>query len=135
MNSNAMIVSMSGDAIVSTDSHEHPEPRPVPGVVAKPWNACTIPGCSHGPCPAKLRAWAGYGQRYICADEDCDHRDCPPRRRSEEDFQPFGVRYDGPGLPQHVTDFDHNPLGAPMYAVQDPEGEWRLVPAESELHE
>ncbi len=129
MNSNAMIVSMAGDAIVSTDVLEHPEPRPVPGAVAKPWNVCTIPGCRHGPCPAKLRTWARYGQRYICDDPDCAHRDCPPRRRADEDRQPFGVFYDGPALPQHVEDFDGTPLGAPMVAVRDTAGDWRLVPA------
>jgi hypothetical protein len=129
MNSNNMIVSMAGDAIVLTSGTEHPEPRPVPGAIAKTWGACTIPGCSHGPCPAKLRTWAGYGRRYMCGDESCDHRDCPPRRRAEEDFQPFGVPYGGPALPQHVVDMDENPLGEPMYAVKDTDGNWRLVDA------
>jgi len=129
MNRNAMIVSIAGDAIVIISSHEHPEPRPVPGAVAKPWNTCAIPGCHHGPCPAKLRAWAGYGRRYICADPDCNHRDCPPRRRVEEDHQPFGVPYDGPALPQHVEDMDGVPLGAPMVAVRDTARDWRLWPA------
>jgi hypothetical protein len=129
MNRNAMIVSMAGDAVVTTDAAEHPEPRPISGAVAKPWNACTIPGCSHGPCPAKLRAWAGYGRRYICDDPDCDHRACPPRLRADEDHQPFGVRYDGPALPQHVVDFDDNPLGPPLVAVRDEAGEWSLRPA------
>jgi len=90
--------------------------------------ACTIPACRHDPCPAKLRAWAGYGQRYICTDPECEHLDCPPRLRAEEDHQPFGVRYDGPALPQHVVDMDGNPLGPPMVAVQDGAGRWRLWP-------
>ena len=90
--------------------------------------ACTIPACRHDPCPAKLRAWAGYGQRYICTDPECEHLDCPPRLRAEEDHQPFGVRYDGPALPQHVVDMDGKPLGPPMLAVQDGAGQWRLWP-------
>ena len=64
-----------GEKVVITDAPEHPEPRPIPGAVAQPWNACTIPGCTHGPCPAKLRAWASYGRRYMC--EDAELR--PPR--------------------------------------------------------
>jgi len=124
----AMIVSMAGDGIVLTDGHEHPEPRPVPGAVARSWGACTIPACRHDPCPAKLRAWAGYGRRYTCKGPECGHRDCPPRLRAEEDQQPFGVRYDGPALPQHVVDMDGKPLGPPMLAVQDGAGQWRLWP-------
>jgi hypothetical protein len=124
----AMIVSMT-DGTVITDGHEHPEPRPVPGAVAKSWGSCRIPGCTHDPpCPAKLRAWAGYGQRYICKESGCDHRDCPARRRSTEDRQPFGVSYKGPALPQHVVDMDHVPLGPPMVAVQDAAGQWSLWP-------
>jgi hypothetical protein len=122
-----MFVSM-GDGIVTTDAPVHPEPRPVPGAVAKSWGTCTIPACRHDPCPAKLRAWAGYGRRYICDDADCVHRDCPPRRRADEDRQPFGVPYKGPALPQHVVDTDGRPLGPPMVAVQDAEGDWSLWP-------
>jgi hypothetical protein len=128
MNRGAMIVSLS-DGIVITTGHEHPEPRPVPGAVAKPWGACTIPGCTHQPpCPAKLRAWASYGRRYTCDEPGCTHRDCPPKRRAEEDHQPFGVPYKGPALPQHVVDTDHKPLGPAMVAVQDADGAWRLWP-------
>jgi hypothetical protein len=29
--------------------------------------------------------------RYICKDPDCTHRDCPPRRRADEDHLRFGV--------------------------------------------
>jgi hypothetical protein len=94
----------------------------VPGAVAKPWNACTIPGCRHDPCPAELRAWAGYGRRYICEKPGCKHRDCPPKRRSEEDRQPFGVLYEGPALPQHVVDQSGETLAEPMVAVQDGAG-------------
>jgi hypothetical protein len=112
--------------IVLTDAREHPEPRPVPGAVAKPWNACTIPGCVRLPCPAELRAWGGYGGRYICDDPDCDHHDCPPRCRATDDHQPFGVYYDGPALPQHVVDMDGNPLGPPLVAVRDAAGQWSL---------
>ena len=118
-----------GEKVVITDAPVHPEPRPVPGAVARSWGACTIPGCTHGPCPAKLRAWAWYGRRYMCEDADCDHRDCPPRRRADEDRQPFGVFYDGPALPQHVVDLDGVPLGEPMIAVKDEAGEWSLWPA------
>ena len=118
-----------GDKVVITNATEHPEPPPVAGAVAKPWNACTIPGCRHDPCPAKLRAWASYGRRYICQEAECRHRDCPPRLRATEDQQPFGVPYKGPALPQHVVDMDGNPLGAPMYAVRDEAGEWSLWPA------
>ena len=117
------------NAVVVTDAPLHPEPRPVPGAVAKSWGACTIPGCTHGPCPAKLRAWAGYGRRYICDDPACDHANCPPRRRAEEDHQPFGLAYNGPSLPQHVVDMDGAPLGEPMIAVKDEAGEWSLWPA------
>lgn len=92
-----------GEKVVITDATEHPEPGPVPGAVAAPWNACTIPGCTHGPGPAKLRAWASYGRRYMCDDPGCEHQDCPPRRRATDDHQPFGVFYDGPSLPQHVS--------------------------------
>lgn len=120
-----------GEKVVIADAIEHPEPPPVPGAVATPWNACTIPGCTHGPCPAKLRAWADYGRRYICDDTDCDHRDCLPRKRANEDRQPFGVPYDGPALPQHVVDLDGVPLGAAMVAVLDGAREWRLLPADS----
>jgi hypothetical protein len=129
MDRNDMIVSMGGDGIVITTAHEHPESRPVPGAVAKPWNACTIPGCPHQPCPAKLRAWAGYGRRYMCGDPDCDHVDCPPRRRSQHDHQPFGVPYVGPALPQHIVDRSGRPLGEPMIAVRTRLGPWTLWPA------
>ena len=95
MNSIAMIVSLS-DGIVLTDGHEHPEPRPVPGADASSWGSSTIPGCKHDPCPAKLRAWAGYGRRSICDDPGCGHLDCPPRLRATEDHQPFGVRTTAP---------------------------------------
>ena len=118
-----------GEKVVITDAPEHPEPRPVPGAVAKPWNACTIPGCSHGPCPAKLRAWASYGRRYMCEDAGCDHRDCPPRRRAEEDRQPFGVPYKGPALPQHVVDMDGVPWASRWWRCKDEAGEWSLWPA------
>ena len=118
-----------GDKVVVTDATEHPEPAPIPGAVAQPWNACIIPGCTHGPCPAKLRAWASYGRRYVCDDAECDHHVCPPRRRAEEDRQPFGVVYSGPALPQHVVDMDGTPLGEPMIAVKDEAGEWSLWPA------
>jgi hypothetical protein len=134
MQSKALFVDLA-DGVVTATGPMHPEPRPVPGAVAKPWNACTIPGCDHGPCPAKLRAWAGYGRRYICADADCGHDDCPPRQRAEEDHQPFGVPYKGPALPQHVVDMDGNPLGAPMVAVKGEGGDWRLVPAAGGPHE
>jgi hypothetical protein len=117
-----------GEKVVITDAPEHPEPRPVPGAIARPWGACTIPGCTHGPCPAKLRAWASYGRRYMCEDAACDHRDCPPRRRATDDHQPFGVPYVGPALPQHVVDMDGDPLGPPMVAVQNEAGEWSLWP-------
>jgi hypothetical protein len=118
-----------GEKVVVTDAPEHPEPRPVAGAVAKPWNACTIPGCDHGPCPAKLRAWASYGRRYMCDEPGCGHADCPPRRRAEEDHQPFGIAYRGPALPQHVVDMVGQPLGEPMVAVQDESGDWSLWPA------
>ena len=120
-----------GEKVVITDATEHPEPRPVPGAVAKPWHACTIPGCAHGPCPAKLRAWASYGQRYICDDAGCEHRDCPARQRADEDRQPFGIPYDGPALPQHVVDLDGVPLGDAMVAVRGETGEWRLMSPEA----
>jgi hypothetical protein len=123
-----MFVSL-GDGIVTTDAPAHPEPRPVLGAVAKPWGSCTILGCRHDPCPAKLRAWAGYGRRYICEEAGCQHLDCPPRLRADEDRQPFGVSYKGPALPQHVVDTDGRPLGPPMVAVQDAEGQWTLWPA------
>ena len=118
-----------GEKVVITDAPEHPEPRPVPGAVAKSWGSCAIPDCTHAPCPAKLRAWAGYGRRYICSDEGCAHDDCPARRRAEADHQPFGEPYKGPALPQHVVDFDGNPLGEPMVAVKNETGEWSLWPA------
>ena len=118
-----------GEKVVIADAIEHPEPPPVPGAVATPWNACTIPGCTHGPCPAKLRAWASYGRRYMCEEDGCDHRDCPPRRRADEDRQPFGIPYVGPALPQHVVDMEGVPLGEPMVAIQDEAGEWSLWPA------
>jgi hypothetical protein len=76
-----------------------------------------------------LRAGANYGDRYICKESGCEHLDCPPRLRAEEDHQPFNVRYDGPALPQHVVDMDHVPLGPPLVAVQDAAGDWRLWPA------
>jgi hypothetical protein len=66
----------------------------------------------------------------MCEEEGGDHRDCPPRRRAEEDRQPFGVPYDGPALPQHVVDMDGVPLGEPMIAVKDQAGEWGLWPAD-----
>jgi hypothetical protein len=122
-----MFVSL-GDGIVTTDTPVHPEPRPVPGAVAKSWGSCTIPGCRHDPCPAKLRAWAGYGGRYICQEAGCQHLDCPPRRRADEDRQPFGMPYKGPALPQHVVDREGNPLGPPMVAVRDEVGQWSLWP-------
>jgi hypothetical protein len=119
-----------GDGIVTTLDVIHPEPRPVPGAVVKPWNACTIPGCTHNPpCPAKLRAWAGYGRRYVCERPRCRHRRCPAKRRADEDRQPFGVPYRGPALPQHVVDTEGKPLGPPMVAVQDAAGDWSLQPA------
>ena len=118
-----------GEKVVITDAPEHPEPRSVPGAIAKSWGTCTIPGCTHGPCPAKLRAWASYGRRYMCEEAECDHRDCPPRRRADEDHQPFAVPYKGPALPQHVVDMDGVPLGAPMVAVKNEAGEWSLWPA------
>jgi hypothetical protein len=124
-----VMVADLGEKVVVTDAPEHPEPRPVPGAVARPWNACTIPGCTHGPCPAKLRAWASYGSRYMCDEVGCDHRDCPPRKRATEDHQPFAISYDGPALPQHVVDMDGVPLGEPMIAVKDEAGEWSLWPA------
>ena len=118
-----------GEKVVITDALEHPEPAPVPGAVAQPWNACTIPGCTHGPCPAKLRAWASYGRRYMCEEAECDHRHCPSKLRADEDRQHFGVPYDGPALPQHVVDMDGVPLGEPMVAVKSETGEWSLWPA------
>ena len=124
----AMIVSMAGDAVVLTDSREHPEPRPVPGAVAPSWGACTITGCRHDPCPAKLRAWASYGQRYVCQEPELPAPRLPARRRAEEDRQPFGVPYRGPALPQHVVDMDGKPLDPAMVAVQDGEGQWRMWP-------
>jgi hypothetical protein len=127
MNWDTLMVSMEGDAIVVTTDHVHPEPLPRVGDVVRPWGACTIPGCKHGPCPAKLRAWGRYGQRYICAESGCEHVDCAPKRRAEEDQQPFGVPYHGPALPQHVVDIDGEPLGPSMRAVQDAEGNWRLA--------
>jgi hypothetical protein len=93
--------------------------------------SCTIPGCRHDPCPAKLRAWGSYGQRYVCQEPGCPHMDCPPLLRATEDGQPFGVPYRGPALPQHVVDMDGKPLGPPMRAVQDADGDWRLVPRHS----
>jgi hypothetical protein len=121
-------VSMAGDAIVRTTARVHPEPRPLLGAVARPWDSCTIPGCRHDPCPAKLRAWAGYGRRYICGQPGCPHRDCPARRRSDEDGQPFGLPYRGPALPQHVVRMDGTPLGSPMRAESAADGSWRLWP-------
>ena len=128
MNQHVMFADLE-NAVVVTDATEHPEPAPIPGASARPWNACTIPGCTHGPCPAKQRAWAGYGRRYMCEEAECDHAGCPPRRRADEDQQPFGVPYDGPALPQHVVDMDGVPLGEPMVAVKDDAGEWSLWPA------
>lgn len=65
----------------------------------------------------------------MCDEAECDHRDCPPRQRADEDCQPFGVVYVGPALPQHVVDMDRVPLGEPMVAVKDETGEWSLWPA------
>ncbi len=42
----------------------------------------------------------------MCDDAGCDHRDYLPRRRADEDRQPFGMPYKGPALPQHVVDMD-----------------------------
>ncbi|MFN8621183.1 MAG: hypothetical protein U0869_10605 [Chloroflexota bacterium] len=121
------IVSMA-DGVVHTDAQAHPEPQPVPGEVVPSWNACTIPGCTHDPaCPAKLRAWAGYGKRYICDRPGCKHRGCAAQRRAEDEGQPFGKPYFGPVLPAHVVGADGKPLGPAMRAVQGGDGRWRLV--------
>ena len=61
MNGNTMFVSLA-DGVVISSGHEHPEPRPVPGAVVKPWNACTIPGCSHGPCPGSCGPGPGMAR-------------------------------------------------------------------------
>ena len=131
MRSQTLFVSLHGGGIVFATGPDHPEPIPGPGVAAPSWNRCTIPACRHDPCPAKLRAWGRYGQRYICEESGCPHADCPPRLRAEEDGQPFGEPYDGPAHPQHVVDLDGRPLGAPMIAVKDADGEWHLVPRRS----
>ena len=52
-----MFVSLAGDGIVYCDGRRHPEPLVGAGEVAPSWATCTIPGCRHDPCPAKLRAW------------------------------------------------------------------------------
>ncbi len=50
-----------GEKVVITDATEHPEPPPVPGAVAKPWNACTIPGCRSRCCELRPR-YRRYGE-------------------------------------------------------------------------
>jgi hypothetical protein len=64
----------------------------------------------------------------MCEEAGCDHRDCPPRRRADQDHQPFGLPYKGPALPQHVVDMEGRPLGDRMVAVQDAAGQWSLWP-------
>jgi len=85
-----------GDGIVTTDAPVHPGPTLVPGAVAKSWGSCTIPGCRHDPCPAKLRAWAGYGDRYLSKEAGCDHRDANQgaerRRATSPSASPTRVR-------------------------------------------
>lgn len=131
MDKYSLMVSMAGDATVVSAGSRHPEEPVNPGEVAPPWNACRIPDCRHDPCPAKLRAWAYYGQRYTCRKEDCDHRDCAARRRAQEDGQPFGIKYDGPALPQHVVTMDGAPLGPTMRAIKVADGSWRLMPTDT----
>lgn len=121
----ALFVNLDG-GIVHSDGPGL-EPPIKPGQIAPAWNRCRIPNCKHDPCPAKLRAWGFYGRRYMCSTEGCTHEDCPGRRRAEEDGQPFGVFYDGPALPQHTIGPDGRPLGPPMRAVRDADGNWRLV--------
>ncbi|MFO1541322.1 MAG: hypothetical protein ACKOTZ_12905, partial [Chloroflexota bacterium] len=83
----AMFVSI-GDGVVHFDGLSSLEPLPVVGEVVPRWSKCVIPGCTHQPaCPAKLRAWGGYGGRYMCEKAGCKHRSCPPKRRAEEDRQ------------------------------------------------
>ncbi|MFO1539917.1 MAG: hypothetical protein ACKOTZ_05640, partial [Chloroflexota bacterium] len=87
------------------------------------------PGCTHQPaCPAKLRAWGGYGGRYMCEKAGCKHRSCPPKRRAEEDRQAFNEPYRGPVLPSHTIGRDGKPTGPRLYAVLGDDGEWRLLP-------
>ena len=97
---------------------------------APPWNACVEPGCRHNGCGPKVRAWGNFGSRYICKESGCTHCDCAAKRRAEADRQPFGVFYTGPALPQHTVFADGTPSGAPMRAVEDPPGFWRIVPLE-----
>ena len=126
-----IMVSMAGEGVVVSAGPIHPEESIEAGEVASPWNECHIPDCRHKPCPAKMRAWAWYGLRYVCRDEGCDHGDCAARRRADEDDQPFGVRYTGPALPQHTVTPDGKPLGAAMHAVKGSDGRWRLVPVDA----
>lgn len=123
-----MVVSI-GDGVVHVDGLSSREPLPVVGEVAPPWSKCVIPDCTHSPaCPAKLRAWGGYGARYICSKEGCRHRSCPPKRRAEADRQVFNEPYKGPVLPSHTVGRDGKPLGPRLYAVRGADGQWRLLP-------
>jgi hypothetical protein len=128
MNHENRAVNLEDGSVLDGDAR-YREPIPAPDEVARPWNVCTIPGCTHSPaCPAKLRAWGWYGQRYICEEPGCPHEHCPPKRRAEDDQQPFGIPYKGPALPQHSVSWDGRPLGPRMRAIQDENVEWHLVP-------
>ena len=94
---------------------------------ATPWNVCDTPGCQHNGCGPKMRAWGGYGNRYICMLPECEHADCRAMKRARADHQPFGIYYRGPALPQH-TIYPDGPRGPAMLAVEDPPGYWRLIP-------
>ena len=68
-----------------------------------PWNVCVTPGCAHNGCGPKVRAWGGYGRRYICGLPSCAHLDCAARVRADADGQSFGELYWGPVLPTSAT--------------------------------
>jgi len=95
---------------------------------APPWYSCVEPGCRHNGCGPKVRAWGGYGRRYICDQPDCQHQGCAAQKRAQADEQPFGQIYRGPALPQHTVWPNGRPGGPPMRAVEGPPGYWQLVP-------
>ena len=96
----------------------------------------SVVGCLHHPRlpPRPLsREVAGLGrlraavhlQGPRAATTTTARPDFAPRRTSS----PSACRYEGPALPQHVVDMDGKPLGPAMVAVQDANGDWRLVSA------
>ena len=117
-----------GEKVVITDATEHPEPRPVPGAVARPGTPAPSPAAPTVPVPPSCGPGRATGAatcaRTPTATTATAHPGGGPTRTTSPSASPKG-----PALPQHVVDMDGVPLGEPMVAVKDEAGEWSLWPA------